>query len=252
LTRFALDAFSKDDCPQDEQVKMDEKIETAADLQLPCESLLFNFAGVLIDTAEGSERARFKWSLAFGLDPEVVMTDNHGRRAIDTVNMFIQKDQRAFALATILSLEEEEFTRLDSVPGARELLFALPSNRWAIVSSSPRDIVEARLDLAGLPRPLVLVCGEDVASGKAAPDCYLLAASKIACGVGDAIVLEDSPVGIRAARGARVGHVVGIGSRALDSDADVVTQDLHGLRWWQGRLGIPGSSLLKCEPSGSK
>jgi hypothetical protein len=24
------------------------------------------------------------------------------------------------------------------------------------------------------------------------------------------------------------------------------------LRWWQGRLGIPGSSLLKCEPSGSK
>jgi sugar-phosphatase len=111
---------------------------------------------VLIDTAEGSERAWFERSPVFGLDTEEVMTDNHGRRAIDTVNTFIQKDQRAFALAAVLSLEEE-FTRLDSVPGARELLFALPFNRWAIVSSSPRDIVEARLDSAGMPRPLVLV-----------------------------------------------------------------------------------------------
>jgi len=111
--------------------------------------------------------------------------------------------------------------------------------------------VEARLDVIGPPRPPLLVCGEDVTSGKPAPDCYLLAASKIACHIRDAIVLEDSPVGIRAARAMRVGHVVGIGSRALDSDADVVIKDLHGLRWWQGRLGIPGSPLMKCELSDS-
>lgn len=91
-----------------------------------------------------------------------------------------------------------------------------------------------------------------MASGKPAPDCYLLAASKIACDIGDAIVLVDSPVGIRAAPAARAGHVVGIESRALDSDADVVTEDFYGLRWWQGQPSVPDSSPLKCEPSGSK
>jgi len=60
-------------------VKMDERIGIAADLQLPCESFLFDFDGVLIHTAEGSERAWFKWSLVFGSDPEVAMTDNRDR-----------------------------------------------------------------------------------------------------------------------------------------------------------------------------
>jgi len=47
--------------------------------------------------------------------------------------MFIKEDQRANVLVTILSLEEES-THLDAVPGARELLFALPTNRGAIVT----------------------------------------------------------------------------------------------------------------------
>jgi phosphoglycolate phosphatase-like HAD superfamily hydrolase len=47
---------------------LDEGFEIT-NLQIPFERLLFDFDGVLIDSAEGSERAWFNWSLEFGEDP---------------------------------------------------------------------------------------------------------------------------------------------------------------------------------------
>jgi beta-phosphoglucomutase-like phosphatase (HAD superfamily) len=44
-----------------------------------------------------------------------------------------------------------------------------------------------------------LIAGEDVQSGKPAPDCYLLAAERLGQRIEDCLVFEDAPAGIEAA-----------------------------------------------------
>jgi beta-phosphoglucomutase-like phosphatase (HAD superfamily) len=62
------------------------------------------------------------------------------------------------------------------------------------------------LERAGLDERFdALVCGDEAASGKPAPDIFLKAASLIGCDPGTCMVLEDSPGGILAA--ARAGMI---------------------------------------------
>ena len=47
-----------------------------------------------------------------------------------------------------------------------------------------------------------IVCGDDVARTKPAPDVYLLALERLGIGANEAIALEDSPNGLTAAKAA--------------------------------------------------
>jgi len=53
-----------------------------------------------------------------------------------------------------------------------------------------------------------MVAAEDVAEGKPAPDCFLLAARRLGVAAGDCCVFEDAPAGIRAAEAAGASVVV--------------------------------------------
>jgi mannitol-1-/sugar-/sorbitol-6-phosphatase len=86
------------------------------------------------------------------------------------------------------------------VPGAAEVLGSLPADRWAVVTSGRRVLAESRL--ASLPRPEVLICGEDVEHGKPAPDGYLAAARALGADAAECVVLEDAPPGVEAAAAA--------------------------------------------------
>jgi mannitol-1-/sugar-/sorbitol-6-phosphatase len=61
-------------------------------------------------------------------------------------------------------------------------------------------LATARLQHAGLPTPSLLVCAEDVMSGKPEPECYLKAAELLGVRPGDCVVIEDAPARIRAAQ----------------------------------------------------
>jgi sugar-phosphatase len=87
------------------------------------------------------------------------------------------------------------------------------------------------LAAAGLPTPAVLVTGDDVRRGKPDPEGYLAAAALLGVAPADAIVVEDSPDGIRAARAAAVGAVLGVGRRAADAAPDARVLDLTAVRW---------------------
>jgi sugar-phosphatase len=52
----------------------------------------------------------------------------------------------------------------------------------------------------------LLVAAEDVTQGKPAPDCFVLAATRLGVSASDCLVFEDAPAGIAAAEaaGARV------------------------------------------------
>ena len=48
----------------------------------------------------------------------------------------------------------------------------------------------------------MMVTAEDVAHGKPAPDCFLLAAARLGVRASDCLVFEDAPAGIAAAEAA--------------------------------------------------
>jgi HAD superfamily hydrolase (TIGR01509 family) len=70
----------------------------------------------------------------------------------------------------------------------------------AVVSNSPRAMVEASLAPHAWARHLeVRVAIEDVDHGKPHPDSYLLAAERLGIDARDALIVEDSEAGARAA-----------------------------------------------------
>lgn len=199
-------------------------------------SLLFDCDGVLVDSKEASEEAWTEWAGHYGLDAEQVLAGIHGRRSVETVARLLPEPRRAGATALIDRLEVETADRTRPVPGAVELLAAVPRSAYAVVTSAPAELCRARLAAASLPAPPVLVTSEDVARGKPAPDCYLLGAERLGVEPAACLVLEDSAAGIAAARAAGVGFVVGVGPDAHERGADVVVPDLTAAGWQDGRL----------------
>ena|SRR5579863_7472480 len=78
----------------------------------------------------------------------------------------------------------------------------------AVVSGSRRTLVEHSLSALGLLDKFdVLVCAEDYARGKPAPDCFLTAAGRLGVEPKDCLVFEDTEMGIAAATGAGMASV---------------------------------------------
>jgi len=97
--------------------------------------------------------------------------------------------------------------RATATPGLRELIDGVRSAGWGLAmatSSSPAEarVVLRALDLVG--RFDVVVTAADVARPKPAPDLYLLATARLAVAPHEAIAVEDSSSGLRAALAARV------------------------------------------------
>jgi sugar-phosphatase len=214
-------------------------------IRLPCRGVLFDCDGVLVDSDISVARSWKRWAEAYGLRPEEVAEMVHGRRSQDTVGLLIAEPDRSEALATIDRYEVEDARIVTAIPGARELLSGMPDAAWAIVTSGVTPLARARLAAAGLPVPGVLVTADDVTAGKPAPDGFRAAAGALRLAPSDTVVLEDSPAGVEAARAAGVGAVLGVGERALETDADVVVPDLRAVRWTADGLAIRAEDALR-------
>lgn len=92
----------------------------------------------------------------------------------------------------------------DHRPGAQALLDDLVAHGVpvALVSSSPRRLVDAVLASVGGDHFTTTVAGDEVPRTKPNPDPYLLAAQRLGVAPERCVVLEDSPVGIAAAEAA--------------------------------------------------
>ena len=85
------------------------------------------------------------------------------------------------------------------MPGAIELVRSIPEGRWGVVTSGTRHLASARLKLAGIPVPKVMVTADDVVNGKPHPEPYLKGAELLGVNPAECLVIEDAPAGIRAA-----------------------------------------------------
>jgi len=87
------------------------------------------------------------------------------------------------------------------MPGAIELVQELQSRgiKTALVSASPRNIVDAVLDNLGHDLFPFSISADDVSKTKPDPECYLKAAAMSDSDIGNCLVLEDSLTGMNAA-----------------------------------------------------
>ncbi|MBG0832745.1 HAD family phosphatase [Planomonospora sp. ID67723] len=90
------------------------------------------------------------------------------------------------------------------LPGALRLLDGLGAAGVpiALVSASPRRIVDVVLRTVGAERFRLVVAAEDTERGKPLPDPYLRAAAGLGVDPADCVAVEDSPTGVAAARAA--------------------------------------------------
>ncbi|HUC52688.1 MAG TPA: HAD family hydrolase [Candidatus Cybelea sp.] len=174
--------------------------------RIRCRGVLFDLDGVLVDSTPAVARVWAWWAGQHGFDPDEVVKKAHGRPSLTTIRELLPNADHA---AEDREVERREIADTDGViplPGAVELLQALPLHRWAIVTSCTRALAHVRIGTAGLPKPKHLVTSTDVQHGKPAPEPYLKGAQILGVPASECIVFEDAPAGIRAgkAAGARV------------------------------------------------
>ena len=220
---------------------------------LRADALLIDCDGVLVDSDDSVRSAWTAWLERYGLDPGIVDSVVHGRRRGHGPRPGSTRPGQQEAIAGIDELELAGAGDVRAVPGSLALTRSLPVGRWAVVTSGNDRLARARLAAAGHAVPAVAVTADVVAVGKPDPEGYLLAASRLGVPVERCVVLEDSASGVEAGRAAGVSAVLGIGERALATDADLVVADLTDVRWTAAGLEVaPGlmEALIAREDEG--
>jgi mannitol-1-/sugar-/sorbitol-6-phosphatase len=174
--------------------------------RIRCRGVLFDLDGVLVDSTPAVARVWAGWAREHDFDPDEVVKKAHGRPSIATIRELLPNADHAEEDREVERREIADVEGVVPLPGAKELLQALPAECWAIVTSCTRALARVRIAAAGLPKPKHLVTASDVRHGKPDPEPYLKGAQMLGVPAGDCLVVEDAPAGIRAgkAAGARV------------------------------------------------
>ena len=187
--------------------------------------------GILISSIGSVERSWTKWALMRGIDPEYAMGVVHGRRSIETVAL-LRPDLDPETENTIIEdLEIEDTDGVEVLPGAFELLTALPAHSWTIVTSATAPLARVRLAACGIPVPERIVTADSVSRGKPHPAPYLAGAAILGFRPEDCVVFEDAASGANSGRAAGCTVVATTFSHSIESlaAADYLIEDLTGV-----------------------
>lgn len=125
-------------------------------------------------------------------------------------------------------------TGITALPGVERLLASLQAAGipCAVGSSTPRENIAFALDRLGLRHAFAhIVAAEDVTRGKPDPQIFLLAAQALRMPPTRCVVFEDTPVGIQAAKAAKMRVVAVATSHPVASlvEADRIVARLNEL-----------------------
>lgn len=200
-------------------------------MKLHAEALLFDNDGTLVSSMESVYRCWSRWAREYEITEEdFARVELHGRPAAEIIADLLPAGMRGGALGRIERLEIEDVAGgTVLLPGAKELLSALPAGRWAVVTSATRPLAEARLREVGIDFP-ELVAADDITRGKPDPEPFLLAARRLGVDPARCVVFEDAPAGLAAGRAAGMRTVALTTTHsAAELDADVVVADLSAV-----------------------
>ena len=126
---------------------------------------------------------------------------------------------------------------LEPIEGIRELLIYLKKKNIpaAIASSSPKDFINVVVSKFKLQEYFkYIVSGEEVESGKPAPDVYIETAKKLGISPKECIVVEDSKNGVIAAKAAGMKCIgfqnINSGNQDL-SKADIIVNSIGEIKF---------------------
>src|SRR2546423_4800389 len=131
-------------------------------IPIKCSGLLFDLDGVLVDSTPAVARVWAAWAREHGFEPDEVVKKAHGRPSINTVRELLPHADHATEDREVERREIADVEGVIPLPGAMDLLQALPLERWAIVTSCTRALAGVRIDAAGLPNPQPLITSTDV------------------------------------------------------------------------------------------
>jgi len=103
-----------------------------------------------------------------------------------------------FEIELVRMVAEQFATGLEFMPGARELVEELSNSGvpMALVSASPRLLVDSAIALLPAGTFVTSVSSQDVKVSKPDPESYLLAADRLSVEIESCVVIEDSKTGI--------------------------------------------------------
>jgi len=207
-------------------------------------AILFDLDGVLVDSTRSVERQWRAWARRHGLDGDMVMAIGHGVRSREIIKKVAPHLDCELEAQSLEAMEAADQDGVMVMPGARELVGSIPEGCWCVVTSGTRRLATARLHLAGIPIPKVMVTADDVSRGKPHPEPYLKGAELLGVSPEDCLVIEDAPAGIEAAHAGGM-KVIGLtstyGAVAL-TEADAVIQQLS-----QIKVSVEGPRMLRIE-----
>ena len=206
-------------------------------------AFLFDMDGTILTSIKAAERVWGQWAASHGLDVEAFLPTIHGKRTEETIRALeLPGVDPVREAAFITRAEIEDVAGVEAIAGVAAFLASLPPERWAIVTSAPRLLAEARIAAAGLPVPEVLVAAEDVERGKPAPDPFLLGARRLGVAPADCLVFEDTLAGLRSAAAAGMASIVVTTTHSHPLETDVAAvldyQCLRAVCTQDGQLGV--------------
>ncbi|EAU38895.1 hypothetical protein ATEG_00249 [Aspergillus terreus NIH2624] len=204
---------------------------------LTFDGLLSDFDGTIVDSTDAIVKHWHKVGAELGVDPNVILATSHGRRSIDTIQLYDPSKANWDYVSYVEGRIPKDFgSDAVEIPGARYLLSSLDEAgaKWGVVTSGTRALVDGWLAVLNLTHPKMLVVAEDVELGKPDPRCYLLGRQRLGLEHSSAlVVLEDAPSGIRAGKAAgftvlalTTTHSV---AQLQEAGADYIVEDLRSV-----------------------
>lgn len=174
-------------------------------------AILWDMDGVIVDSSSfhfvaweetfakrGITLSQENFIRLFGARNDFIIRDILGQELPEEeVKAIAQEKERHF--------REKAKGKIKLFPGVSKLLNSIRKGAFklALASSAPReniDFITGELKLEGYFS--CIISGHEVSESKPSPQVYLLAAEKLMAEPNDCIVIEDSPLGVKAAKAA--------------------------------------------------
>lgn len=184
-------------------------------------AFLFDMDGVLFDSMPGHAFAWAKIMTEYGLPmKEEDAFENEGRTGIGTISIFTQRywgrpatEEEARELYRLKTIVFNEYMaarggEAPEIPGAAIVLDKVRARGWkrVLVTGSAQQSLLTRLErhYPGHFTADLMVTGDDVRYGKPDPEPYLMGLQKAGITAEEAVVVENAPLGVQAARAAGI------------------------------------------------
>ena len=179
-------------------------------------AVLFDMDGVLYNSMPSHAKAWHRAMAHFGYDlPEQEAYMHEGRTGASTINIVSRRqrgveesEERIQEIYRVKSQFFNEYPPAEPMPGALELLHKLQAQglKILIVTGSGQASLLDRLNhhFPGVFSRELMVTAFDVQCGKPDPEPYLMGLQKGGVRAEECVVVENAPLGVRAAKAAGI------------------------------------------------